>query len=209
MALEKANNPDQARFFPYLTGYVAFYGGDYKTAITELEKASQDDPFILVLLAQSYEKAGDAARAKEYYGKVMANNGHNPTECICAPAGEEETGGRVGPIVLWPLYLALAQEYWVGTKPARASLNAEKAHARASVCDSTHPFSDTVFPSRKSSRILRLRSTRSDSTETSLFSGIGRAEATDSRMAFASAFPPTLARYSFPIASALAFSVKT
>ena len=25
-ALDKANNPDQARFFPYLTGYVAFYG---------------------------------------------------------------------------------------------------------------------------------------------------------------------------------------
>ena len=34
VALEKANNPDQAQFFPYLTGYVAFYGGDYKTAIT-------------------------------------------------------------------------------------------------------------------------------------------------------------------------------
>ena len=117
VALEKANNPDQAQFFPYLTGYVAFYGGDYKTAITELEKASQEDPFILVLLAQSYEKAGDAARAREYYGKVMANNGHGPTECFCAPAGEEETGWRVGPIVLWPLYLALAQEYWVGTKP--------------------------------------------------------------------------------------------
>src|SRR4029453_6879722 len=72
-ALEKANNPDQAQFFPYLTGYVAFYGGDYKTAITELGKASQEDPFILVLIAQSYEKAGDAVRAKEYYGKVMAN----------------------------------------------------------------------------------------------------------------------------------------
>src|ERR1700675_2101199 len=78
-ALEKANNPNQTQFFPYLTGYVAFYGGDYKTAITELRKASQKDPFILMLLAQSYEKAGDAARAKEYYGKVMASNGHGPT----------------------------------------------------------------------------------------------------------------------------------
>src|SRR5206468_10431412 len=63
-ALKKANNPDQAPFFPYLTGYVAFYAGDYKTAITELGKASQEDPFILVLLAQSYEKAGDAAHAR-------------------------------------------------------------------------------------------------------------------------------------------------
>ena len=64
-ALEKANNPDQAQFFPYLTGYVAFYGGDYKTAITELGKANQEDPFILMLLAQSFEKVGDAARARE------------------------------------------------------------------------------------------------------------------------------------------------
>ena len=47
-ALDKANNPDQAPFFPYLTGYVAFYGGDYKTAITELGKANQEDPFILM-----------------------------------------------------------------------------------------------------------------------------------------------------------------
>ena len=51
---------------PYLTGYVAFYGSDYKTAITELGKASQEDPFILMLLAQSREKAGEAVRAKEY-----------------------------------------------------------------------------------------------------------------------------------------------
>jgi tetratricopeptide (TPR) repeat protein len=63
-ALEKSKNPDQAQFFPYLTGYVAFYDGDYKTAITEFRKASPEDPFILMLLAQSYEKAGDAGRAK-------------------------------------------------------------------------------------------------------------------------------------------------
>src|SRR5262249_17404878 len=35
-ALDKAKNPDQARFVPYLTGYVAFYAGDYKTAIADL-----------------------------------------------------------------------------------------------------------------------------------------------------------------------------
>jgi tetratricopeptide (TPR) repeat protein len=92
-ALEKANNPDQAQFFPYLTGYVAFYGGDYKTAITELRKANQEDPFILVLLAQSYEKAGDAARAKEYYGKVMANNGHGPTNAFARPVARKKLAG--------------------------------------------------------------------------------------------------------------------
>ena len=92
-ALEKANNPDQAPFFPYLTGYVAFYGGDYKTAITDLERASQEDPFILVLLAQSYEKAGDAARAREYYGKVMANNGHGPTNAFARPLARKKLAG--------------------------------------------------------------------------------------------------------------------
>ena len=93
VALEKANNANQAQFLPYLTGYVAFYGGDYKTAITELEKASQDDPFILMLIAQSYEKGGDAARAKEYYGKVMANNGHGPTNAFARPVARKKLAG--------------------------------------------------------------------------------------------------------------------
>lgn len=93
VALEKANNPDQALFFPYLTGYVAFYGGDYKTAITELSKANQEDPFILILLAQSYEKTGDAARAKEYYLKVMANNGHGPTNAFARPVARKKLSG--------------------------------------------------------------------------------------------------------------------
>jgi len=92
-ALEKANNPDQAQFFSYLTGYVAFYNGDYKTAITELHKASQDDPFILLLIAQSWEKTGDAMRAKEYYGKVMANNGHGPTNAFARPVARTKLAG--------------------------------------------------------------------------------------------------------------------
>jgi tetratricopeptide (TPR) repeat protein len=94
VALEKANNPDQAQFFPYLTGYVAFYGGDYKTAITELQKASQQDPFILLLLAQSCEKTGDAEGAKQYYGRVMANNGHGPTNAFARPVARKKLAGR-------------------------------------------------------------------------------------------------------------------
>jgi tetratricopeptide (TPR) repeat protein len=92
-ALEKANNPDQAPFFPYLTGYVAYYGGDYQAAITELQKANQEDPFILMLLAQSYEKAGDTARAKEYYTKVLANNGHGPTNAFARPVAKKKLAG--------------------------------------------------------------------------------------------------------------------
>jgi len=89
-ALDKANNPDQARFYPYLTGYVAFYTGDYKTAIEELQKADQRDPLILALLGESYEKSGDAVKAKEYYGKVMEINIHNPTNAFARPLARKK-----------------------------------------------------------------------------------------------------------------------
>src|SRR5689334_5405290 len=92
-AFDKANNPDQAQFVPYLTGYVAYYGGDYKTAINDLQKANQEDPFILVLQAQAYEKLGDGAKAKEYYGKVMANNGHGPTNAFARPIARKKLEG--------------------------------------------------------------------------------------------------------------------
>ena len=92
-ALDKANNPDQMRFYPYLTGYVAFYAGDYKTAIADLQKAEQHDPFNLVLLAQAYEKAGDAAQAKMYYQKVMEINNHNPTNAFARPIARKKLQG--------------------------------------------------------------------------------------------------------------------
>jgi tetratricopeptide (TPR) repeat protein len=89
-ALDKADNPDQARFYPYLTGYVAFYAGDYKTAVAELQKADQHDPFILVLLGQAYEKSGDAAQAKDYYRKVLGINNHNPTNAFARPLAKKK-----------------------------------------------------------------------------------------------------------------------
>lgn len=92
-ALDKANNPDQARFFPYLTGYVAFYTGDYKTAIADLQKADQRDPLILALLGESYEKSGDATQAKAYYRKVLASNAHNPTNAFARPLARKKLAG--------------------------------------------------------------------------------------------------------------------
>jgi tetratricopeptide (TPR) repeat protein len=89
-ALDKANNPDQAQFFPYLTGYVAFYTGDYKTAITDLKAANQNDPLILALLAEAYEKSGDTAQASDYYRKVLASNAHNPTNAFARPLAKEK-----------------------------------------------------------------------------------------------------------------------
>lgn len=87
--LDKGTNPEQGRFFPYLTGYVAFYGGDYKTAIADLQQADQRDPFILSLLAQAYEKSGDR-QAMEYYRKILAFNGHNPTNAFARPLAKQK-----------------------------------------------------------------------------------------------------------------------
>ena len=80
----------QAQFFPYLTGYVAFYGGDYKTALAELQKANQNDAFIQVLIAQTYEKLGDKAKAMEYYKKVLSFNGHNPPAAAARPLAQKK-----------------------------------------------------------------------------------------------------------------------
>lgn len=82
----------QAAFLPYLVGYVAFYLGDYKTAIDELQKANQRDPFILVLLAQSYEKSGQKDQAMELYKKVLTINAHNPTGAFSRPLAKEKVG---------------------------------------------------------------------------------------------------------------------
>ncbi len=87
---DKGTNPDQARFVPYLTGYVAFYTGDYSGAIAQLQKADQRDPFILSLLAQAYEKSGDHDKAWEYYRKVMASNIHNPTNAFARPLARKK-----------------------------------------------------------------------------------------------------------------------
>ncbi len=91
--LDKGTNPPQAVFFPYLTGYVAFYLGDYKTAVADLQKANQNDPFILSLLAQSYEKLGDARQANEYYRKSLSvSNAHNPPNAYARPLARKKLG---------------------------------------------------------------------------------------------------------------------
>jgi tetratricopeptide (TPR) repeat protein len=92
VALDKANNPDQARFYPYLTGYVAFYAGDYKTALADLQQADQRDPFILGLLGQAYEKSGDQKQAADYYRKVLTSNAHNPTNAFARPLAKKKLG---------------------------------------------------------------------------------------------------------------------
>jgi tetratricopeptide (TPR) repeat protein len=82
----------QVTFFPYLTGYVAFYLGDYKKALVELQQADQRDPFIQCLLGQTYEKLGDPASAMECYRKASMTNAHNPPAAYARPFARKKLG---------------------------------------------------------------------------------------------------------------------
>jgi tetratricopeptide (TPR) repeat protein len=84
--------PDQQRFYPYLAGYVAYYNGNYQSAIDELQKADQKDPFILVLLAQAYEKIGNKDQALKLYRQVLTINTHNPTNAFARPLAKKKLG---------------------------------------------------------------------------------------------------------------------
>jgi Flp pilus assembly protein TadD len=92
-ALDTGTNPDQLQFFPYLTGYVAFYEGDYAKALADLGKANQDDPFILSLMAQSLEKTGRTDRAMELYQRIMSVTSHNPTAAFARPLARSKPQG--------------------------------------------------------------------------------------------------------------------
>jgi tetratricopeptide (TPR) repeat protein len=83
--LDKATIPEQAPFFPYLKGYVAFYAGDYKAALGQLQQANPNDPFIQCMMGETYEKLGDKDKALEYYRKASATASHNPASAYAVP----------------------------------------------------------------------------------------------------------------------------
>ncbi len=80
----------QSIFFPYLEGYVAIYRGDYKSAVTELEKANHDDPFVQSLLGDAYEALGQKEKAIEAYKKAAASTQHNPPTAYARPYAEKK-----------------------------------------------------------------------------------------------------------------------
>jgi len=91
---------EQERFYPYLTGYVALYTGDFAKAEAEMTKAlaaqgNQNDPFMNLLLAMTYEKLGDSAKAKALYEKSYSlATAHNPPSAFARPYTRKKLGVR-------------------------------------------------------------------------------------------------------------------
>ena len=81
----------QERFYPYLTGYVALFTNDLASAETELTKAiaiqgNATDPYMHALLAMTYEKMGDEAKARAFHEKAYAlATSHNPPAAFTRP----------------------------------------------------------------------------------------------------------------------------
>lgn len=90
--LDKGAIPEQVVFLPALEGYVAFYAGDYKTALEKLTHANQDDPFMQCMLGQTYEKLGEKERAREYYKKASMTAAHNPAAAYAVPLARKKLG---------------------------------------------------------------------------------------------------------------------
>jgi tetratricopeptide (TPR) repeat protein len=92
--VDKGTNPDQRVQYPYLAGYVAFYSKDYKRAIAELLQADQQDPFILLLIAEAHEHLGDATMAREYYRRVLGSNSHAVNNAFARPVARQKLTTR-------------------------------------------------------------------------------------------------------------------
>jgi tetratricopeptide (TPR) repeat protein len=89
---------NQERFFPYLTGYVALYTNDLKTAEADLTKAvamqgNSTDPFMHALLGMTHEKMGHADAAKEWYQKAYdLSTQHTPPSAFTRGFARKKLG---------------------------------------------------------------------------------------------------------------------
>ena len=98
LASDSAMAAAQARFLPYLEGYVALYTGDLAGAEANLTKAlalqgNGTDPFMTSLLAITYEKQGKSAEAKALWQKAYdLATAHNPPAAYARPLARKKLG---------------------------------------------------------------------------------------------------------------------
>lgn len=98
LASDSAMAAAQARFLPYLEGYVALYTGDLAGAEANLTKAlalqgNGTDPFMTSLLAMTYEKQGKTADAKALWQKAYdLSTAHNPPAAFARPLARKKLG---------------------------------------------------------------------------------------------------------------------
>jgi tetratricopeptide (TPR) repeat protein len=98
-ALEQLKTADAALYkqqessLPYLTGYVALYMGDLKTALADLQKANAEDPFIKCLIAMTYEKMGERAQAMEWYKKASVVTNRTASAAFAKSFTRKKVGG--------------------------------------------------------------------------------------------------------------------
>jgi tetratricopeptide (TPR) repeat protein len=86
-AIVERGNIDEGQVanYPQLLGYISYYEGQYGAAIAELSKADQDDPFVLMMLAQSYEADKNPAQARELYARILNQRGHSLQAAFARP----------------------------------------------------------------------------------------------------------------------------
>ncbi len=83
--LDQGGNDNQRAFYPYLLGYITFFGKDYRQAIEELTRGDLADPFVLGMIAQSHQRLRQRDLAADYYRKVMATNVHSINSAFARP----------------------------------------------------------------------------------------------------------------------------
>lgn len=90
--LDKGGNDDQRIQYAYLLGYVDFYLNEPRAAVEALETADQQDPFVLLLLAEASEKLGHPDQAREFYRKVLQSNSHAVNSAFARPIARQKLG---------------------------------------------------------------------------------------------------------------------
>ncbi|MGH9468377.1 MAG: hypothetical protein ACRD1Y_13575 [Terriglobales bacterium] len=75
----------QGAFLPYLEGYVAYYAGDYPTALRDFQQDKRHDPFLACMLGLTYEKLHQPAQARAAYEEAAKTRAHNPPAAFAIP----------------------------------------------------------------------------------------------------------------------------